>query len=95
MCSYLVRRQSRAIVVLSSLVWSLVLVPIGSSEAKGLNQHWPLCAGACKPKELRADSSGREHRGYQAFQSTERPTIASGSYGAMLEGRNPVSSSGF
>jgi hypothetical protein len=53
------------------------------------------CTGFCGPKTDPNPPTGHDGQAYGLRSGGSGPLNASGSYGAMLEGRNPVGSTGF
>jgi len=53
------------------------------------------CPGFCGPQGYPDQTTGHDGQPYGPRSGGPGPLNASGSYGAMLEGRNPVGSTGF
>jgi hypothetical protein len=52
-------------------------------------------SGFCGPQAYSNQTTGHDGQPYGPRSGGQGPLNASGSYGAMLEGRNPVGSTGF
>jgi hypothetical protein len=57
--------------------------------------HSNSCNGLCGPQTYSNQTTSHDGQPYGLRSGGQGPLSASGSYGAMLEGRNPVGSTGF
>jgi hypothetical protein len=85
--------RASAIVCLAMAFFRLACVgPAYSREARPKIRS---CTGICASQTYPNRVTGYDGQVYGPRSGGEGPLNASGSYGAMLEGRNPVGSTGF
>jgi hypothetical protein len=86
-------RRTGIQVSLLAVFFSLAIIE--NTKAQTLYRQERACSDACRQRaRARAEFYPSDSSRNNAFQAAPRPPVASGSYGAMLEGRNPASSAG-
>jgi hypothetical protein len=71
------------------------LAPVGPAYSREARPKIRSCTGICASQTYPNRVTGYDGQVYGPRSGGEGPLNASGSYGAMLEGRNPVGSTGF
>jgi hypothetical protein len=82
-----------AIVSLATILFALSCA--GPTYGRQLRPKVRSCTGLCPSQTYSNRMTGYDGQIYGPRSGGEGPLNASGSYGAMLEGRNPVGSTGF
>jgi hypothetical protein len=89
-----VRKLGRSIVLcVCALLVEVTCQRPAYSRASRPHSH--SCNGFCRPQTYPNQTIGYDGQSYGLRSGGQGPLNASGSYGAMLEGRNPVGSTGF
>lgn len=85
--------RGRAVTCLATLL--LALVCDGPAYSRERRPQIRACTGLCPAPTNPHQMIGPDGQPYGLRSGGEGPLNASGSYGAVLEGRNPVGSTGF
>jgi hypothetical protein len=88
-------RAMRGSVIVCLAIALFELASVGSAYSREARPKVRSCTGICASQTYPNRVTGYDGQVYGPRSGGEGPLNASGSYGAMLEGRNPVGSTGF
>jgi hypothetical protein len=89
-----VRKLGRSIALCGCVIFVEVATCQTPAYSRASHPKTAPCAGFCRP-QYSDQTTWHDGQPYGPRSGGQGPLNASGSYGAMLEGRNPVGSTGF